>query len=216
MKISEFDINVSMENVLHIMDCYPDSPFYLEVIEEYKEMLPEAYQKIEPQAALDFGIIPSHIESPHIKPGNQALYVITTIGKKMNQWSTDFFHQGDYLKGMLADAIADDYLFQMDHLLKEDIIKLCKEKGMGVTKRLEAPNGVPLSIQKTAFDIVGAKENLNMSIKESFMLDPVKSNCQVYLLEEGLQEYHIHHNCNLCGAHDCKMRNRDTNDTALA
>lgn len=52
-----------------------------------------------------------------------------TLGRsQMSEWSTRLFGEGNYLVGILANAIADDYLFQMEHQIAPYIIDMCKEE----------------------------------------------------------------------------------------
>ena len=124
MKITEFNIEICRENVFALIDCYEDSATYEDVVEEYEEMLPEAYKKIEPIALLEFGDVEGFDLSRYGEGIRQALYCVTSVGAQLSQWSTQLFNEGDYLGGMLADAIADDYLFQMDHQLQPYIIAM--------------------------------------------------------------------------------------------
>lgn len=207
MKISEFSIKFNKKSILELIDCYEDSPIYEEVSEEFDDMVEEAYAKIKPYALLEFGEITENIAKKKIPAGTKALYAITTVGAGLSEWSTKLFAEGNYLAGMLADGMADDYLFQMDHSTKDTIIKECKKKGMGISKRLEAPIQISMEAQKVAWEVTKAKEILGIDIKESFMYDPVKTLCNIFILEEGLDKYKAEHNCRNCNSIHCKRRN---------
>ncbi|MEG0591369.1 MAG: ASKHA domain-containing protein [Lachnospiraceae bacterium] len=202
MKITEFSIEINQKNVFNLIDCYSDSPIYEAVIEEYEEMLQTAYDKIMPSALLEFGELADGL--------TPVLFCITSVGKLVSDWSTLLFAKGNYLGGMLADAMADDYLFQMDHQLSEQVIALCKGRKMGVKSRLEAPQDIGMEVQKLAWKVTGAQKQSNIQIKESYMYDPVKTTCQVYVLEAGTDEYKIEHNCSKCPNVTCKVRNLQT------
>lgn len=206
MKMTDFKIRFNRANILHLIDCYEDSPIYEEVLEEYENMEQEAYAKIHPAAALEFGRIPEEAAGPAAPAGTQALFLIVTIGKEISEWSTVLFGEGRYLEGMLADAFADDYLMQASESLQPLIRTICEEKKLGISKRLEAPTGIGMEAQKTAFDVTEAGRILDMDIKSSYMFDPVKSTCQIYLLDENSTQYHMDHNCRECPNKDCKMR----------
>lgn len=205
-KRTEFDIEISVENVCGFLDVGKDSPMYEEVLEELHEMLPTAYEKIKPVALLEFGDLKGYSVKADGKPVTEALYGVLSIGREMGEWSTRLFAEGDYLKGMLADAIADDYLFQMDAEQTNNVVKMCKERGKGIAGRLEAPHDIPMSIQKRAYDVTRA-EQVGIGIKESYMYDPVKTVCQVYLLDENVKRYHPEHDCSKCNNVTCKHRN---------
>ena len=45
-------------------------------------------------------------------------YCILTVGEKISGISKSFFDNGEGMKGILVDAMADEYLFMMDDVLK--------------------------------------------------------------------------------------------------
>lgn len=206
MIIKDFDIKICKESVLNLIDCYEDSEIYDEVLEEYEEMLPEAYKKIEPAALLAFGSVEEFHLAEYEGESQEALFSITSVGGEISRWATGLFAQGNYLGGMLADAMADDYLFQMDHLLSDTIIRLCRERKRGVIRRMEAPQDIPMAAQKKALEVTDGEALAGIHIKESFMYDPVKTTCQIYLLDENSDNFKIEHDCSKCPNLTCKLR----------
>lgn len=206
MKITDFDIRIHTENVLALVNCYPDSPVYEAVVADLEEILPEAYQKLLPKAVLEFGKISEDALVEDGTGDGKAIFCIETVGDEMSAWSAAFFEEGNYVKGMLADAIADDCLFQMDTIIGKMIEKMGRDKNYGVIKRLEAPQDISIEIQKKAWEVTRAEEEIGIRIKESFMLEPIKSSCQIYRIEEGCKEYRVEHTCENCSCEDCKMR----------
>ena len=205
MKRTEFNIEISTENVLKCLDVTKQSELYEEMKEELSELLPVAYEKIKPVALLEFGCLKEHSVIQNGRKIEEVLYGLCSIGKEMSSWSTRLFAEGDYVKGMLVDAIADDYLFQMDRELEGTAIALCKKNQKGIAGRVEAPKDIPMSVQKEAFLAVdGAKEGI--SIKESYMYDPVKTMCLVYLLDEESSRFSPGHDCAHCDNLSCKKR----------
>ena len=207
MKITEFDIQINKENVFMLIDCNPTSPVYEAVVDEFEEMLEGAYKRIKPVALLAFGSTKEYDLSQYGEGVTEALYNINSIGSEMGEWSTQLFEEGNYLAGMLADAMADDYLFQIDREVQKEIIRMCKEKGCGVSNRLESPQDIPMRVQRTAWEVTHAEEEAGIKITVSMMLDPVKSSCQIYLLDESSSEYILEHDCSRCPRVDCKLRN---------
>lgn len=206
MKITEFDIKISAENVCKMIDADKSGELYEEIVEELEEMLPEAYEKIHPAAVFEFGALDEDMEAISGAGGEEALYGICSVGKDISQWSTQLFAEGDYLGGMLADAIADDYLFQMDEALRNIVPQMCRERGKGIMRRLEAPQDISMKIQKTAFEVTHAEKEIGLKIKESYMYDPVKSICQVYVLCDDTEMNRYDHDCSRCENYACKMR----------
>lgn len=206
MKITDFNIEISAENVCAFLDGDKTGDLYEEIMEELEEMLPQAYEKIRPVALLEFGDLEEYSIEADGKKVKEALFGVCSIGKEMGEWSTRLFAEGDYLGGMLADAIADDYLFQMDDVIQETVVSMCKERGRGIAGRAEAPKDLPMSIQKRAWDVTRAEEE-GIGIKKSYMYDPVKTVCHVYLLDDNTKRYHPEHDCSKCNNLTCKRRN---------
>lgn len=206
MKITEFHIELSKKNVLSFLDVDENSDLYEEISCEFEEMLPRAYELIKPAVLLAFGDISDYGIRKDGETVETALYGINTVGAGLSEWSTELFAEGDYLKGMLADAMADDYLFQIDQAVQTAVVEMCKKNGYGIIRRLEAPQDIPMSIQKRAFDATGAGKELGLKIKESYMYDPVKTVCQVYLLDRDTSRFHNEHDCSKCSNLTCKMR----------
>ena len=206
MKITDFNIEISAENVCAFLDGDKTGDLYEEIMEELEEMLPQAYEKIRPVALLEFGDLEGYSIEADGKKVKEALFGVCSIGKEMGEWSTRLFAEGDYLGGMLADAIADDYLFQMDDVIQETVVSMCKERGRGIAGRAEAPKDLPMSIQKRAWDVTRAEEE-GIGIKKSYMYDPVKTVCHVYLLDDNTKRYHPEHDCSKCNNLTCKRRN---------
>ena len=136
MKITEFHIELSKKNVLAFIDADQNSDLYEEIECEFEEMLPRAYEKIQPAALLAFGDISDYGIMQDGEIVTTALYGINSVGKGLSEWSTQLFAEGDYLKGMLADAMADDYLFQMDQAVQSTVVEMCRENGYGILRRL--------------------------------------------------------------------------------
>lgn len=206
MKWTDFHINITIENLLHMMGCPPGSGAFDEMAQDWEEMRDEVSRELVPAAAAAFSRLPAEASNGDIPEGTPVLYVILTAGGGISRLSGDYFASGNYVKGMLADTAGDDALFQMDRQLEEKVAALCREKGYGILKRIEAPVGIGMEAQKAALDAILGEEELPVRINESYMYDPVKTLCQIFLLDENSREYHTGHNCMECGNISCKIR----------
>lgn len=206
MKITNFNIEFNKENVLKLIDCYENSPIYDEVVEEYEDMLEEAYERVNPRAVFEMGILPAYAAGRGVTAGEKVIYLITTVGGDLSQWSTSFFEEGNYLRGMLADAMADDYLFQASESVLPIIKEYCLGEEKGIKRRVEAPGEVPMEAQRAAFEGIHADETLGIGITSSYMYDPVKTSCQIFVLQDQSNVFHMDHNCRECPNRGCKMR----------
>ena len=103
IKITDFDIQISAENVCAFLDADKTGELYEEIMDELKEMIPTAYEKIRPVALLGFGSMEGYPVRADGQEIREALFGVYSIGKEMERWSTDLFAAGDYLGGMLVE-----------------------------------------------------------------------------------------------------------------
>ncbi|MCH1984207.1 ASKHA domain-containing protein [Ruminococcus sp. OA3] len=206
IKITEFQKNIEKETVLKLMDCKEDSPIYEEVQKEFAELKHEVERRLEPGALIGFGKVTGELACDKLKADEEVIYVLATVGKEVSRYSSEFFEEGDFLKGMLADAMADACLFAMDHEIEAVLKEECARRKIGIVSRLEAPNDIPMNAQKIAFDVLEADERLGIAISPSYMYDPVKTSCQVMQITDDASVFRAQHNCRKCSAKNCSMR----------
>ena len=168
MKKTDFNIEISLDNVLRGMCVFEDNELYEEIRDELITLIPIAKEKIKPVALLEAGTLGEHKIVRNDHTYTDVLYVVTSIGKEMERWSTQMFAEGDCLKGMLINAMSDDILFQMDSELESTVIEFCKNHKKGIVGRAEIPKDMPMDVQRLAYDTVHA-EKYGIEIKESFM-----------------------------------------------
>lgn len=195
------------EAVLAAIDCTEDSPVYEMVEEEYLDICEEAEGLIEPVGILGFGVIPAEASSPSCKQGTRVIYAILSVGDKIKQRSTQAFAEGDYVCGMLWDAIADEALFSLEGRMKEVLKDVCAQHGVGILRRLEAPHDIPMQVQRAAWECLNLKERLGIDISCGYMFDPVKTSCQVFVISEDKEVFRAEHDCRKCPNMSCKRRN---------
>lgn len=190
MKITEFDIILSEENILSMLDVMEGKEE--EIAKRLRDILPKAYEKIHPVALLEFQ--------------GEALYALQTVGSEITVWAERLLKEGNYIGGLLADTIANAYIFAMDEALGDTVVSLCKEKGKGIATRMEAPANMPIFMQKKILEITDAQKEAGVTIKDSMMFDPVKTMGQIYLLNEDTSVYQNCHTCEGCGNLTCPSR----------
>lgn len=198
---------IKKESVLKAMNCYEDSPIYEEVAEEYEEICKKVESMVEPVGILGFGTLPQAVETKKYKAGTPIIYMVTSIGNQMKEASTEAFAQGDYVKGMLWDTMADEALFSMEDQILAKLKEVCAEHKVGVLARLEAPQDIPMESQKTAWEHLELKRRFGIEISSGYMFDPVKTSCQVFILTEDREMFKAHHDCRKCPNVNCKLRN---------
>ncbi len=198
---------LNMDLVLHAIDCMPDSPVYEEFVDEYAQIHEELLAMAEPVGILGFGELTDKTATDEYGAGTKVIFAVTSVGGRIKQYSTNAFAEGDYVRGMLADAIADSALFSLEGRMLEKLKAVCGEHGVGILKRLEAPHDIPMEIQREAWESLKLKETLGIDISCGYMFDPVKTSCQVFVISEDADTFKAQHDCRKCSNTDCKYRN---------
>jgi len=207
MKITDFNIEINKENVMALAGCRRGDPVCSEIEEELPELAREMIKAAAPRAYIRFGMMRREEHDDTVIP---AVYVLVTAGCGMEQISDGCFKAGEYLSGLLADAIADDYLFQVDGQVMEAVKAECALRHLGVAGRLEAPADIPPEFQQTIMEESGAAEDEMISMTRGFMFCPVKTMAYVLVLTDDEKTFNAQHDCKKCGAKDCRMRKDKT------
>ena len=143
MITKDLKVKINREEVFHQIDCYKDSDIYEEVLEEYRTMEEEMYALCEPVFLMEYDTIGSELAKEGIPAGTPVLMVLYSIGRGISDYSSKAFREGDYLKGMLADAMADSALFSLEGEVVPYLKEACAAYQMGISRRLEAPQDIP-------------------------------------------------------------------------
>lgn len=205
MKITKFHIQLSKDEILRSLDCYADNSLYEEFSEEYDVCVDKVHALEKACALVVMDTIPKIAGIAEEWIGKRAVFVLLTLGDKVTQESAKLFQQGDYLSGMLINTIADYYLFHMEQEVTNYLEQICKEEQIGIERRLEIPEELPMEIQKVICTATKASE-LGIQVNEHYMLNPIKTMTYVYLISENTNEFRVEHNCNSCNIKDCMIK----------
>lgn len=189
IRIKDFNIKLNKKEILWRLGCNEKSSIYGTVSEYFDETERDFFTLILPCAAVC-------IEG-------MCGYCLLTIGNGISDYSRSLFDKGEGMRGLLADAMADEYLFKMDAELSERIKLLCAKKGYGVSKRLDAPQDIPLSEQKIIVEKTGLD---GVGVTEAFMLEPVKSLGYILEFTTDKSVFNAQHDCSKCSNLDCPRR----------
>ncbi|PHV69666.1 ferredoxin [Sporanaerobium hydrogeniformans] len=204
--VKQFENVIKQEEVFKLIDCYKESDIYEEVVEEYEEVKQNVLSLLEPYGVFGVEKTCEERDIEALQGKKECIYVALTIGNKVTQYSNALFKEGDYLKGMLVDAIADAYLFSMEKGMEESIRQVCAKHKRGIEKRLEAPHDIPMTFQKKIWESLQLKERLNIDLSDGYMFNPVKTIGYVLVLSEDEKLFEIQHDCSKCPSINCKNR----------
>ncbi len=210
----------SRDMVFHLLNCQKTSHIFDDYLTEYEEIKEEALSLLHCEAVASFSQL--EVDMGHLKHGEEVLCSIFTIGKRISGKSQEYFDQGDYVKAMLLDAIADVSVFQGEEAFLQRLKKECQQRKFGISGRYEAPTHIPMEFQQFAFEQTKADAYLSMELSSGLMLNPVKSSCQCLTLSKKIGEFHLDHDCSACTNFLCSLRSsppysvtmKDNNGTA--
>ncbi len=203
--LTEFHPVIEKKEVFRLLNCYPDSPAYEDMEEAYDELLGKMKELCSPRGVLAFGTIPAKYTEDNKE--REAVHVLVTVGNKMSEYSTQAFAEGEYVKGMMADAMADAALFSLEKDIQRELKAACSARKKGVKRRLEAPHDIPMEIQLEVLNQTDGRNLLGLDISEGYMYHPVKTACHIYVLTDEVNVFKAQHNCRKCKNYTCMMRN---------
>ena len=206
MMINDFSFEIKREDILRLIDCREDSPVFGAVMESYEEISHDLFQIIKPAIIMNFGIIDDSTACAQLPSGTKVLYVIATIGRDASKTCTELFKNGDYIGGMLADAMANYHFLLMENIVNEIVKEECRKINMGIAVRLEAPKDISMSFQRIIHKQTDSAGLLGINITEGNMFDPVKTIGFVLKLSDDISLCNVNHNCSNCDSIECKFR----------
>lgn len=204
--IDGLEAKIDMNSVLRTINCKPDNPVYEEIVKEYQVMHQEIQDLVEPVGILGFGELTELTATEEYGAGTPVIYGVIGVGDKIKKYGTQAFQEGDYVRGMLCDAMADSALFSLEGRMQEKLKEICKEHHVGIIKRLEAPHDISMEIQKEAWERLELEKRLGIGITSGYMFDPVKTCCQVFVLTKDVSQFKAGHDCRKCPNKDCLYR----------
>lgn len=135
-----------------------------------------------------------------------SLAVLLTVGEAGEQYVRKLFAQSEHLRALVVDAMLSAWLFALDEKVQDEIRDYCSGKGIGVAKRLEAPEDFSPVMQARICKELDAKQQADVYVTEAGMLVPEKSMCYVLELTDDCDRFAAGHYCAKCKKKDCGMR----------
>jgi len=206
MIIKGNQIQVNKETAFRLIDCRKDNPIYAEMEEIYEELLKEMDCIFAPQGVLGFATALELFPEGVYPKNAEFAMVLYTLGGEVGNFCSRLISEGEYLKGMLADAMADSCLFTMEKEWKEVLVEECRKKNRGIAKRMEAPTDFSMEIQKRIWQLLDG-ESIGVTMTSGYMFSPVKTICLLFELTDDICRKNVEHKCSQCTNLECKLRN---------
>jgi hypothetical protein len=212
MEIKKLQVSIDKETAFQLMDCRNDNPLYEELENLYEEMKKELKTFIEPKILLGFSDAADIFGDRSAWDGEEFAIVLCTLGDNISEHVSALFESGEYLKGTLADAMADSCLFSVEEEWKEILRKECRMRKRGIAKRMEAPGDFPTKYHKRLWEFLEG-EKMGVSLTSGYMFEPVKTCGYLFLLSKDCSDYNADHDCSRCENRKCVLRNRNNKTT---
>ena len=192
LSLQSLDIRPQMNKILRAVGCPCESTAGEKAARYFDEILPEFMSAVKLYAKALYD--------------DEAIYCALSLGDGVSTLISGYFDSGEAMKGLIADAMADDYLFEADAVLTLEIKKMCAKNNIGIKKRLSAPEDFPLSEQPVILEKLGAD---CITFTDAFMLSPVKSMAYILETTDDSALFNAQHDCSKCAAKNCPRRSRE-------
>lgn len=205
MEIRNLKVSMEKDTAFGLMDLRKDNPLYEEMENLYEELEYELHNLIEPKMLLGISDGTDLFGDRRDEYGKEYACLLCTLGSKISNYIAGLFDAGEYLKGTLADAMADSCLFAAEEEWKKILRLECGKRKQGIAKRMEAPRDFPMEYQKRIWELLKG-ERMGVTLTSGFMFSPVKTCCFLFLLSKDCGEKHLDHDCSRCENVDCVLK----------
>ncbi len=199
------EVKIVREHVFRQIDCQENSPAFDAMTACYDSILPQVMELLKPAAVMCTAILPREAEN---KAGTEVLYEIVTMGQGISRYISDAFESGDYVRGLMADAMSDDALFSAVQELHTERLAFCADMKRGICGSWDIPQDLPAIILQDAWTQTEAA-HIGVKIGSGLMFDPVKTLCSVYVLTHQTEKFRDWHDCGRCQKQSCRFRQEE-------
>lgn len=198
MIINNFDIKLNVENVLNTIHCYEENEIYNNIINIFYEIEEDFYKYIKPKAIYDF-------YNNKFKEFENAIFLLFTLGNTISDFSCELMENGEYIKGVIINSMADNYLMQMDKIICNKIYEISSEFKFGLSERFVPYMNIDKKWQKIICDTLKSDESEIICTSE-YILKPLKTLSFIIAADKKIPINNINHNCNNCNISNCEWR----------
>ncbi|WP_083273618.1 ASKHA domain-containing protein [Geosporobacter ferrireducens] len=206
--INKFSWVMQRDRVLRAMDCREKGSTYDILCSSYTKLEDVLKEIVKPEGGYCFQEKKAFPEVKAVSKYTHVAYCFLTLGEAISEEISRYFHQGDYLEGMLLDVMADELIFNFSNQLYSQVCDEAESLGLGLTGRIEpGEKDASLSVQKDILSLFQEKgAALDLLITEAYMLKPVKSMTFLYGASAELPLRKADHSCIDCSKTACKFR----------
>lgn len=206
--ILDFEFKLDKVIVMNTLKSYCEFIADEEINSMYDDLLPVLYESTEPAAVFNIEEKDEDFSFDVIHDCKYIAYCIVTIGDTVTEKVNGFFSYGRMKEGMVLDAMATSYLFELSSQLFKKIYEKANTLGLGLSCRIAPGDGeIPLWYQKNILDKLDAENFLGITMVDDCMLSSVRSMAYIYGADKKRESNKKDHDCSKCNNRDyCSMR----------
>ena len=163
--LTPFPLPLDRERVFAKISLRPDSPAWEDALADYRLAEPQFADCVRFAAGYSLGPVDAGLDFP--VPCGRRVFAAYTIGPDITRLIQDCFDQGEFLRGMLLDAMADQAL----GLIETAFTGRLEAQGLRLTRRFWPIHDISPAYQR----LILAEVDIGVTMTEGFMLNPVKS-----------------------------------------
>ena len=200
-------IEIDRDSVFNKMKIgFPGDSSYEEMSKDFYAVRDACVRKMNPMVAAVISKGSQSFVGRNSSEKLPVLYTMLTLGSLVSEESDAYFARGEYVKGLLCDAISDHSIFAYEESMQSEICSLCRESGYGVSGRIVPTDSDLPHFNRATFEALDAWNTLGVQMSRSFMFNPIKTIATVYRLSEDINEMRLEHDCGSCGSIGCAWR----------
>lgn len=185
---------VNIDDVLQTIDCRTTSPNYDEYVRACR-LLIERYQ--ESFKATGWMVV----------DGKTRANCLVVLDPSLELAAKEQFDKGDYLTGLLLNTIADHLLFDAVERMEREMAQDLALQGFYLANRVEPGCGtVQLEEVAQVLSAIKKSYDVEITLTEGFMMEPVKSSAHYYHLNQDPESYKTGKACDSCERELCRYR----------
>lgn len=189
--ISSFPVEFSYEKILEASGCVEGT----RTCEKALALLPE----------LEKGLRQTAAPRAWIAFGGARWYCLMTLGRGIEPYLSSCVRKS-LLQGVLADSLAQEFLFLIDDAVVRLLRQECRRRNTGISRRLEAPCQLPFEAQQEILDHVKGQSGAEVSLSGSYVFEPPRTMGYILETAPGENCFHAVHSCSGCGNEGCPRR----------
>lgn len=135
------------------------------------------------------------------------VFCLITLGSEITEMIDELFGKGEFLEGIILDAMASTLLFEYNSQFYSHIYEWASGLNMGITCRIAPGDGeIPFEYQEDIVRRISIAKEYGITIIKGYVLNPAKSMSYIHGADEHIEKIKRAHDCKSCSSMNCFMR----------